>query len=169
MSCEPLWTLRSPGSSLLIIPFVRTKTHGPCLWNIPLENVRVTESTDIFKFGKSQAIACGTALSMMLSHRFSDHVVSCYRGFSASHTLLHTLWLHRLRHVDGGLFWLSCRTFGALNLQSNHLGVLCRTCTGVGWADGLVSQRAGTQFFFCLCTLLCIVCRKRGWGLWCWG
>ena len=57
LSYQPSRTLRSSGTGLLIIPKVRTKTHGeaafshygPHLWNSLPENIRAAESVDIFK------------------------------------------------------------------------------------------------------------------------
>ena len=54
---QPSRTLRSSGTGLLIIPKVRTKTHGeaafshygPHLWNSLPENIRTAETVDIFK------------------------------------------------------------------------------------------------------------------------
>lgn len=55
LAYEPSRTRRSSGSGLLIIPKVRTKTHGeesfycfgPCLWNRD-EDLRAAENVDIF-------------------------------------------------------------------------------------------------------------------------
>lgn len=57
LSYEPTRTLRSSGRGLLLIPKVRTKTHGeaafcyygPHLWNSLPEDLRTAESVDIFK------------------------------------------------------------------------------------------------------------------------
>ena len=57
LSYQPSRTLRSSGTGLLIVPKVRTKTHGeaafshygPRLWNSLPEGVRTAETVDIFK------------------------------------------------------------------------------------------------------------------------
>ena len=54
---QPSRVLRSSGTGLLIIPKVRTKTHGettfshrgPRLWNSLPEGIRTAETADIFK------------------------------------------------------------------------------------------------------------------------
>ena len=57
LSYQPSRTLRSSGTGLLIVPKVRTKTHGeaafshygPQLWNSLPENIRTAETVDIFE------------------------------------------------------------------------------------------------------------------------
>jgi len=57
LSYQPWRTLRSSGTGLLIIPRVRTQTHGeaafshygPHLWNSLPESIRTAETVDVFK------------------------------------------------------------------------------------------------------------------------
>lgn len=57
LSYQPSRILRSSGTGLLIVPSVRTRTHGeaafnhygPKLWNSLPEGIRTAETVDVFK------------------------------------------------------------------------------------------------------------------------
>lgn len=71
-----LQTLRPSGNSLLIIPSMRTKTHGeafqfysPRLWNSLPEDLRVAESADVFKRRSKTYLFC---LGFKLVHFYTN-------------------------------------------------------------------------------------------------